>query len=131
MSQEENNKTLIRRYVDFLNQNNLPSEEFISPEFIYHDPGLPDIKDLAGVRQFITACIEAFPDQVSTIEDIVAEGDKIVCRYSWRGTHKRDFMGIPATGKPATLTTISIYRIVNGKVAEEWNSASPLNSSAH
>jgi steroid delta-isomerase-like uncharacterized protein len=123
MSVEDSNKMLIRRYYDFMNQNNLPSEDFLSPEFIFHDPGMPDVNDLAGVRQFIAGCNDAFEDQRGTIEDIIAEGDKVVCRWSWRGTHKRDFMGIPATGKHAIMTGVSIYRIFGGKIQEQWNSA--------
>lgn len=130
MSHEDDNKALVRRYVDFLNQNNLPSEEVIDPGFVFHDPGLPDVKDLAGARQFIAAYNDALPEQFSTIEDIVAEGDKVVLRYSGRGTHKRDFMGIPATGKTATSTGIAIYRIVNGKVVEEWNLSHNSSGSA-
>jgi steroid delta-isomerase-like uncharacterized protein len=121
MSAEENNKALIVRYYDFLNQNNLPSEEFLDPGFVYHDAAMPDVNDLATVRRFIAECYNAFPDGRGTIDDIVAEGDRVVCRYSVRMTHERDFMGIPATGKQATLTGVAIYRILGGKIQEEWN----------
>jgi steroid delta-isomerase-like uncharacterized protein len=117
----ENNKALIVRYFDFLNQRNLPSEEFLDSGFAYHDPGLQDVKDLASVRQWVAAGLDAFPNQHSTIEDLVAEGDRVVCRYSFRATHQRDFRGIPATGKQTMGTGVAIYRIVDGKIQEEWN----------
>jgi steroid delta-isomerase-like uncharacterized protein len=62
----------------------------------------------------------AFPDGRVTIEDMIAEGDKVVTRYNSRGTHKGDFMGIPATGKKVAVTGIVISRIAKGKIAEEW-----------
>ena len=62
-----------------------------------------------------------FPDVVSTIEDIIAEGDKVVARFRSRATHQGEYMGTPASGKEVQLTGISIYRIEEGKIAEEWS----------
>jgi steroid delta-isomerase-like uncharacterized protein len=62
----------------------------------------------------------AFPDMRFTVEDVVAEGDKVVVRYSIQGTHQGPFMGLPATGKAFTTTAIVILRFENGKIAEEW-----------
>jgi predicted ester cyclase len=62
----------------------------------------------------------AFPDLHGTIEDQIAEGDKVVMRMTYRGTHQGELMGIPATGKPVTMTFISINRIAEGKIAEGW-----------
>ena len=104
MSAEDDNKALIVRYFDFLNQGNLPSEEFLDPGFVFHDPGTVEVNDLASARRWVADGYNAFPDWHSTIEDIVAEGDKVVCRYSSRMTHKRDFMGVAGTGKQLTLT---------------------------
>jgi steroid delta-isomerase-like uncharacterized protein len=84
---------------------------------------MPDVNDLAGVRQVVAAFCNSCPDQRSTVQDILAEGDRVVCRWSTSMTHKQDFMGIPATGKHATLTGVSIYRILGGKIQEEWNLA--------
>jgi steroid delta-isomerase-like uncharacterized protein len=116
----EDNKALIVRYFDFLNQDNLLSEEFLDSGFVYHDPGLQDVTDLASVREWVAAGLDAFPDQHSTIEDLVAEGDRVMCRYAFRATHQRDFRGIPATGKQTRGTAVAIYRIVGGKIQEEW-----------
>jgi steroid delta-isomerase-like uncharacterized protein len=119
MSAEEN-KALVVRYIEFLNRGNLPSEEFMAPGFVLHDPGIPDASDLASVRQFLADTFSAFPDLTATIEDLIAEGDKVVCRYTSQMTHERDFMGIPATRKRIRTNGIAIYRILAGRIQEEW-----------
>jgi predicted ester cyclase len=68
----------------------------------------------------------AFPDLHFTIEDLIAEGDKIVYRYSATGTHKGDLSGIEATGKPVTITGMVISRVVNGNVQEDWEQTDML-----
>jgi predicted ester cyclase len=68
----------------------------------------------------------AFPDNHFTLEDMVAEGDKVVWRYSATGTHKGDFMGIVASGKHVTTSGIVISRVVNGKLQEDWECADEL-----
>jgi steroid delta-isomerase-like uncharacterized protein len=115
----ENNKTLVTRYIEFLNQGNLPSEEFLAPSCVLHDLGMPDL-NFADARRFAADSFKAFPDQRATIEDLIAEGDRVVCRYSTRMTHQGDFLGMPATGKQLTSTGIAIYKIVAGKIQEEW-----------
>jgi steroid delta-isomerase-like uncharacterized protein len=62
-----------------------------------------------------------FPDVISTIEDLIAEGDKVVARWRSRATHQGDYMGIPASGKEVQFTGISVYRIEEGKIAESWS----------
>ncbi len=64
---------------------------------------------------------QGFPDVVSTIEDIIAEGDKVVARWRSRATHRGEYMGIPPSGKEVEFTGISFYRIEGGKIAESWN----------
>jgi predicted ester cyclase len=75
---------------------------------------------LEAYKQFILMYITAFPDARFTIDDIIAEGDTVVVRYTARGTHQGNLMGIPPTGKQASVTTIGIFRIVNGKAVEQW-----------
>jgi predicted ester cyclase len=69
---------------------------------------------------------EGFPDVVSTIEDLIAEGDKVVARWRARATHQGEYMGIPPTGKEVEFTGISIYRIEAGKIAQSWNEEDEL-----
>ena len=69
---------------------------------------------------------EGFPDVVSTIEDLIAEGDKVVARWRARATHQGEYMGIPPTGKEVEFTGISVYRIEAGKIAQSWNEEDEL-----
>jgi steroid delta-isomerase-like uncharacterized protein len=124
MSIEEDNKALVRRYIDLFNRNDLPTGEVIAPlasNFVYHRPGMPDVTGLTDVRQVVEMLRSAVADMHQTIEDMVAEGDKVACRYSGRGTHQGELMGVAATGKGITITGIGIYRIANGKIQEEWD----------
>ena len=121
MSTEEN-KALVRRwYEEVFNQKNLAAVgEFCDPQIIEHDlpPGLPAGSE--GTKQLIGMFLAAFPDFHITAEDLIAEGDKVASRFTVRGTHKGEFMGIPPTGKQVTMTGIQIPRIANGKMVENW-----------
>src|ERR1700722_16556547 len=126
-SMSADNKILIRRFVDALNSGS-PSalEEFISADYVYHNPALPDVKDFATLKQFNAMSSAAFPDLHFNIEDLIAEGDKIVYRYSATGTHKGALSGIPATGNTVTITGMVISRIANSKVQEDWEQTDML-----
>jgi steroid delta-isomerase-like uncharacterized protein len=95
-------------------------DELAGRDFVWHwaPPGLATDRD--GYRQFVKMDFAAFADVSSATEDIVAEGDKVAARWTWRGTHKGEFMGVAATGKRVTMTGICINRIVGGKIVEEW-----------
>jgi steroid delta-isomerase-like uncharacterized protein len=129
MSVEDDNKALVRRYYDLFNRNDLPTEEVIAPlasSIVFHRPGMPDVTGLTGMRQVVEMYRSWSTDYHSTIEDLVAEGDKVACRWSGRGTHQGDLMGVAATGKAITVTGIAIFRIANGKIREEWDYADVL-----
>ena len=81
-------------------------------------PGLPTGPE--GTKQLVTVYRNAFPDVHFTIDEQIAEGDKVVTRWSAHGTHQGELAGIPATGKSSTVTGIAVDRIVNGKIAESW-----------
>jgi steroid delta-isomerase-like uncharacterized protein len=74
-----------------------------------------------AARQEAADFRQGFPDVVSTIEDLIAEGDKVVARWVSHATHQGEYMGIPPTGKEVEFTGISVYRIEAGKIAESWN----------
>src|SRR5919204_87348 len=96
-------------------------EEFYAPPaYVWHGPGVfPDL-DRAGMKQMMPAFFTALPDLHYTVEDLIAEGDKVVCRLTWRATHQGEYMGVPATGKVVTRTAIIISRFAGGKVVEDW-----------
>jgi len=120
----EKNKAIARRVIDEIwNQGKLEVvDEVIATDYIRHDP-TNSIRGADGYKQLVAVLRSAFPDIRLTIEDITAEGDKVAFRLTSTGTHKGEFMGIPPTGKHATVTDISIYRFADGKLVEDWASA--------
>ncbi len=116
----ETNKALVRRqFEELLNRKNLSViDEDMAPDFVDHSapPGAPQGPE--GVRQWMTHLYSVAPDLHATIEDIVAEGDTVVVRNTWHGTHTGPLFGIPTTGKPFTLTGFVLWRIRDGKIAE-------------
>ena len=126
MSTEEN-KAVLRRYVEALNKQDLAGAfEFLAPDFVWHGTSVFPDMDLAGVKQLYTALFTAFPDAHSVLEDLIAEGDKVVARFSMRGTHQGDFMGIPPTGKQVSWTAIEIERIEDDRFVEGWTNSDDL-----
>jgi len=118
----EANKASVRRLYDevFNKKNRAAIDEFIDPSHVDHaaPPGTPG--GLKGVKQTLTMYLTAFPDLHFTVEDIIAEGDKVVARLTVRGTQQGAFMGIPPTGKQTTSTAIDINRFAGGKSVEHW-----------
>lgn len=97
-----------------------PLAEVIHSDAIDHNPD-PDMKPgLAGIQEGFGALRQAFPDARFIIEDLVAEGDKIACRITARATHRGEFLGVPATGRPVSWVVIDILRFTDGKLAERW-----------
>ena len=118
MSTEEN-KAIVRRGYEALNQRNWAAfYELVAPDIVFHNASMT-IRGLEPYKQFISMYFTAFPDLHLTIEDIIAEGDNVVVRQTFQGTHKGDLMGILPTGKQATATGISIFRVANGKAVEQ------------
>ena len=124
----ESNKTLLRRDAEEVwNQGNLDAvDELFATDVILHaaPPGVPP--GAKGVKQLIAGYRAALPDFHLTIEDLIAEGDRVVNRWSMTGTHNGELMGIPPTGKKVTSTGISIVRIADGKIAEVWGASDQL-----
>ena len=119
----EQNKTLARQLVDdIFNRGNMSrADEVLAPDFVEREElpaGLP--RDREGVKQMTTMFRRAFPDFKATINDIIAEGDKVVVRQTWTGTQKGEFMGVPPTGKRVSFGVIDILRISGDKCVEHW-----------
>jgi steroid delta-isomerase-like uncharacterized protein len=123
----QDNKALVRRWVEeVLNTRDVsdqsPAYQLVAADFVGHFPGQPPIEGLEAFRQFGSLYFSAFPDLQITPEELIAEGDKVTMRYGWRGTQQGELMGFPATGKQVRASGISILRIANGKIAEQWDS---------
>ena len=123
MSAEENKRIVRHLFEEAMNRGNLGVvDEVVAPDYVDHDPANPS--DLPpgpeGLKQLMSGYRSAFPDVEMTIEDQIAEGDKVVTRWTARGTHQGDLMGIAPTGKQATITGIFVDRLANGKLVESW-----------
>jgi steroid delta-isomerase-like uncharacterized protein len=119
----EANKAISRRVVEeIFNAGRLEAaEEIVAPDYVGHDPASPElITGPEGLKRQVDGYRTAFPDVRLTIEDEIAEGDRVVTRWRARGTHEGELFGIPATGKQATVTGVTIDRIVDGRIAESW-----------
>jgi steroid delta-isomerase-like uncharacterized protein len=123
------NKALVRRLVEEgWNKGNIAViDEVLSPDYVLHGPS-PDTQiDREVYKQAVSMYRSAFPDFRFTIEDMIAEGEKVVIRWTIQGTHKGEYMGIAPTGKNVTLTGISIRRIAGRTIREEWLASNMLS----
>jgi steroid delta-isomerase-like uncharacterized protein len=120
MSPDEN-KTLVRRFIEeVISQGNLAVlTDLLAPHYQYHAPGM-EVSGPDGMHQVFSMLRTAFPDWYETIDDLIAEGDKVVFRVTGRGTHRGPFSGIPPMGKQVTMQGIDIVRIADGKLVEHW-----------
>jgi steroid delta-isomerase-like uncharacterized protein len=123
----ENNKALARRVnEEGLNrQNPALVDELCAPNFVIHNASRT-IQGLQAYKQFLSKFFTAFPDAHFTIEDLIAEGDTVAVRRTFRGTHTSSLMGIPATGRQVTISEMAILRGADGKFVEAWNNADDL-----
>ena len=119
----ETNKNAVRRLIEEVwNKGNLHvTEELFAPNYTHHDHSTPDVGQGPESEKKRAALYRtAFPDMRLTIEDLIAEGETVIARWSCRGTHKGDLSGIAPTGKQVNMTGISIARFTNGKMSEGW-----------
>jgi steroid delta-isomerase-like uncharacterized protein len=118
----ETNKDILRRfYAEFWNAGNVDAvDALVAEDFVDHQavPGMPSGKE--GFAELIHQWHTGFPDMSETVEDLIAEGDRVVGRFTFRGTHTGDFLGIAPTGRAVSMTGIDIVRIRDGKIAEFW-----------
>ena len=119
----EENKALVRRFVDEgQSAGNIDAiDELCSPEFVNHSApsGMPPNRE--GVKQVTAMFRQAFPDSYFTVEDMIAEGDKVATHKTFHGTHEGEFMGMPPTGRRVSMELIDIVRISEGRVVEHWS----------
>jgi steroid delta-isomerase-like uncharacterized protein len=116
-------KAIARRFLEeAFNSGNLDVvDELVAPEFVNHDAALPEPGvGIEAAKASITGYREAFPDLRLTIEQQLAEGEYVTTRWSARGTHQGNLMGMAPTGKQATVTGITIDRMVDGRFVESW-----------
>ena len=117
------NKEIIRRVVDgvWRDRNFAVVDELVAQDYVAHDPTQTEpIQGRDGFKQWVGMYHSAFEDATVTIDDQIAEGDQVVTRWTGRGTHTGELMGIAPTGKEVTVSGMTISRLAGGKIAEEW-----------
>jgi steroid delta-isomerase-like uncharacterized protein len=125
----EENKAVSRRVAEeVFNGGNLDlADELYAPDYVLHDPSLPeDLHGPEGLKRYAAMTLGAFSDIRVAVEDQVAEGDKVVSRWTATGTHTGDLMGIPPTGRRVEISGVTINRFSGGKIAEDWYQSDDL-----
>jgi predicted ester cyclase len=116
----ETNKSVIRNMLLALEKGDKQNvDQYIASNWVNHDPSLPPMQGLEGAKQLIELW-SAFSNRKVTIEDSLAEGDRVAMRFTISGTHTGSLMGIAPTGKTINLTASGIFRIVDGKATDNW-----------
>lgn len=128
MSLDEN-RLLVKRWGEEIwSKGNLAAiDELFAPDFVCHGQPPGVAPDREGHKQVVTSWRSAFPEAQWVTGDMVAEGDKVAVRWSGRGAHKGQYMGIEPTGKDVTMTGISVLRIAGGKIKEMWTETNVLD----
>ena len=119
----EANKDVVSRFIEeFKNKaNHGIVDELMTPNFVHHltDPRLPQGRD--GIKALGQIIVAGFPDVRASVQELMADGDKVIERTQTSATHTGEFNGIPATGRQVGWTEIHIYRLEDGKIAEQWS----------
>lgn len=120
MTTETNKKAMIR-FLEFINTaSEALAQELVSPDADFHVPGHPEpVKGPQGYLEIIAMMRSGFPDIQWTLEEMIAENDKIAARFIMRGTHQGTFFGVPPSGKPIKVQAMNFYRLTDGKIVEE------------
>ena len=127
MSAEENKAIVRRIFEDIINNRDMKVvDELFATDYVFHGPGGHELHGPDAFKQIISQPHTAYPDFHITAEDMIAEGDKVVCRFTSQGTHKGMLRGIAPTNKQVKVTGIVIYRIVDGKIVEHWENMDML-----
>lgn len=117
----EDNKAVARRFFEAFDRNKWDViGDLCADDYVGHLSGAPGPLNFEGHKQFGQMFHAAFPNVSHTIDDQIAEGDRVVTRVTVRGTHSGDLMGLAPSGKPMTMAGVSVFRIGDGKIAEEW-----------
>ena len=124
----EQNKALSRQWREEFDKKNWAAlDEFVAPNVVMHFAGNPEPINLEATEQMLKMFYTAFPDLHHTFDDLIAEGDKVMLRLTFRGTHQEEFQGIPPTGNKIEFTAIVVDRFEGGKIVEHWSNMDNLS----
>lgn len=126
MSVEENKARMPWTYEGFATGELDALDDLVASDYVEHDAVPGQLPGIEALKQVASQSLAAFPDVRFVVEDIIAEGNKVVARYTMHGTHQAELVGIPPTGKQITVSGIDIVRFVDGKVKERWGNLDEL-----
>jgi steroid delta-isomerase-like uncharacterized protein len=128
MSAEES-KSIVRQFWGVWDEGNIGLvDELLAPDYVNHSPGIPDQPEgPEGVKAVVDMFRSGMPDLRVVIEDMIAEGDKVATRYTLEGTHEGELFGIPPTGQRLSIKSISLERVLDGKIREHWRITDTLD----
>ena len=122
--QEASNKATVRRFHDAMTGGaervSQTIDEVVAPDVLFHAPVPTGATGAQALKQVMTILYRAYPDLHVAVEDLIAEGDKVVGRNTVTGTHLGEYLGLPPTGRPVAYNEIFIFRFANGRIAEIW-----------
>ena len=118
----EQNKTLVRRWFEAFSSGDLAAvDDLWAADVVDHSPAVPNqAPGREGIKQIVTSFRAAYPDLAFTVEDLIADGDKVASRWTAHGTNTGAFMGMPPTGKQVTIAGMLIVRVAGGTMVESW-----------
>lgn len=133
----ERNKAIVLAFVESVNSQNWDRlDELVAPDFVRHShaAGPPGVRSRDDLKRFLRGEFETFPDAHETVEDLLAEGDRVAARHRFRGTQHGPLGSHPPTGRTMTSEYLAIYRLADGRIAEawaEWDNLSGLTQLGH
>ena len=117
----DNKSVVLRAEAELWNKGNLAAaDELYSPDFVCHFVIGPEWRGVQGIKDVVAQHRRSFPDWNEKVEDIIAEGDKVVIRFTSTGTQEGEFAGIGPTGKKVKISEVAIFRLADGKIVEQW-----------
>lgn len=119
----EENKAVVRRFAEgaYRGDGDAIVDELVAPDYVGRFPPNPDLRGREALKLFNRQSLVAFPDLQITLDELIAEGDKVVMRWTLRGTHLGEIRGgIAPTGKAVTVTGTTTHRLAGGQIAESW-----------
>src|ERR1700722_3619704 len=125
---DSNNVEFMKNFVEFINSaSETLAHKLVSPEAIFHVPGRPEpMVGPAGYLAVVGMMRASFPDIQWTVEELISEGDKVAARFTMRGTHRGQFMGVPPTEKTTAVQALNIYHLKNGQIVKEYGAPDML-----
>ena len=119
--EDQNKATVLRSEFELWSKGDLAvADQLYSPEFVCHFIVGPEWRGVEGIKEQVRQHRTSFPDWTERVDDIVAEGDRVVIRFTSSGTHRGAFAGTAPTGRKVTIQEVAIFRVVGGKIVEQW-----------